>query len=64
MERVCEHGVGHVDPDDITKDRTHGCCIEQCCYGETYQPDNSGDSADNTPKGAGIESLAVEEELQ
>lgn len=29
MERICTHGVGHVDPDDITTDRTHGC--DGCC---------------------------------
>lgn len=29
MERVCEHGVGHPDPDDPAFDRTHGC--DGCC---------------------------------
>lgn len=43
MERICEHGVGHPDPDDLAyKERvmskedfemrafgTHGCCL--CC---------------------------------
>lgn len=33
MERVCEHGVGHPDPDDITLDKTHGC--DGCCTGES-----------------------------
>ena len=40
MERICEHGVGHVDPDEITEDRTHGC--DGCCYDETYKTDNLG----------------------
>ena len=30
MERICEHNVGHPDPDDITDDRVHGC--DGCCY--------------------------------
>ena len=35
MERICDHGVGHPDPDDylIRKgidDGTHGC--DGCCY--------------------------------
>jgi hypothetical protein len=30
MERVCSHGVGHPDPDElIEKDWTHGC--DGCC---------------------------------
>lgn len=29
IERVCEHGIGHPDPDDPTQDRTHGC--DGCC---------------------------------
>ncbi len=28
-ERICPHGVGHPDPDDISTDRTHGC--DGCC---------------------------------
>lgn len=46
MERICEHGVGHLDPDNMAYfDRTrpdghsesiHGCCTELCCAsGET-----------------------------
>ena len=35
MERICTHGVGHVDPDEITDDRTHGC--DGCC-GEQLAP--------------------------
>lgn len=61
MERICPHGVGHVDPDEITEDRTHGC--DGCCYDGTYQTDKFGSSADNMAKGAGIESLAIEKEL-
>lgn len=30
MERICPHGVGHPDPDDIVMDRSHGC--DGCCY--------------------------------
>lgn len=29
MERICEHGVGHPDPDDISVDKVHGC--DGCC---------------------------------
>lgn len=41
MERLCSHGVGHPDPDDLTyrlqqgEDPkyagVHGCCPEGCC---------------------------------
>lgn len=29
MERICKHGCGHPDPDDITINRIHGC--DGCC---------------------------------
>lgn len=29
MERICEHGVGHPDPDDPYADPVHGC--DGCC---------------------------------
>jgi len=29
MERICEHGCGHPDPDDPTTDTVHGC--DGCC---------------------------------
>lgn len=29
MERICPHGVGHPDPDEISTDTTHGC--DGCC---------------------------------
>lgn len=29
MERICPHGIGHVDPDEITEDKVHGC--DGCC---------------------------------
>lgn len=29
MERICPHGIGHIDPDEITEDRVHGC--DGCC---------------------------------
>jgi hypothetical protein len=35
MERVCPHGVGHPDPDDINvilgPEKVHGC--DGCCEG-------------------------------
>lgn len=43
MERICEHGVGHPDPDDLAHKRRlhgddfawgegiHGCCGHGCC---------------------------------
>lgn len=33
MERICNHGIGHPDPDDVTSDRIHGC--DGCCYAPT-----------------------------
>jgi hypothetical protein len=30
MERICEHGIGHPDPDEIDPDTVHGCC-GVCC---------------------------------
>jgi hypothetical protein len=29
IERLCDHGVGHPDPDDKSRDKIHGCC--GCC---------------------------------
>jgi hypothetical protein len=29
MERICPHGIGHPDPDDLSKDTVHGC--DGCC---------------------------------
>ena len=29
IERICPHGVGHPDPDEINSDTTHGC--DGCC---------------------------------
>jgi hypothetical protein len=32
MERICEHGIGHPDPDQIMRDEAgwvHGC--DGCC---------------------------------
>jgi hypothetical protein len=31
MERICSHGVGHPDPDDVNPDIVHGC--DGCCAG-------------------------------
>lgn len=30
MERVCPHGVGHPDPDEVNPDTVHGC--DGCCH--------------------------------
>jgi len=32
MERICEHGVGHPDPDEMNSPLTHGC--DGCCSDE------------------------------
>lgn len=29
MERICQHGIGHPDPDEIDPDTIHGC--DGCC---------------------------------
>jgi len=29
MERICPHGTGHPDPDDLNEDTVHGC--DGCC---------------------------------
>lgn len=29
IERICQHGIGHPDPDDINYDAVHGC--DGCC---------------------------------
>jgi hypothetical protein len=37
IERICSHGVGHPDPDEIYPNRIHGCdgcCIEAIYNGE------------------------------
>lgn len=55
FERLCPHGTGHPDPDDLAfKLRTmgpreyasraygvHGCCHERCCY----ESEESGDES-------------------
>lgn len=43
FERICPHGVGHDDPDDLAYRRSvgreasgiHGCCSGQCCVAPT-----------------------------
>lgn len=37
MERVCQHGVGHPDPDCIyaQHDSIHGC--DGCCFSQTKE---------------------------
>ena len=32
MERICPHGIGHPDPDDLNVDKVHGC--DGCCSKE------------------------------
>jgi hypothetical protein len=32
MERVCPHGIGHPDPDEVTFIEVHGC--DGCCLNE------------------------------
>jgi len=29
MERLCSHGIGHPDPDDLSDNGVHGC--DGCC---------------------------------
>lgn len=39
MERLCEHGVGHPDPDTLHADRLHscdGCCTRSMDAVESY----------------------------
>ena len=40
MERICDHGIGHPDPDEFRirngeDDGIHGC--DGCCSGSRYQ---------------------------
>jgi hypothetical protein len=49
MERVCPHGVGHPDPDDLAykglflsdeeaaAEGIHGCCRDHCCMTTTKE---------------------------
>jgi hypothetical protein len=43
LERICQHGVGHPDPDSLAfhsdDSGIHGCCIERCC---AAPPDPTG----------------------
>lgn len=32
MERICSHGIGHPDPDDLLLNRSHAC--DGCCSDE------------------------------
>jgi hypothetical protein len=32
MERVCPHGIGHPDPDEIIQNLVHAC--DRCCIDE------------------------------
>lgn len=36
MERICEHGVGHPDPDEINPKVVHGC--DGCCIDWLDEP--------------------------
>ena len=44
MERICKHGCGHPDPDDLSTDRVHGC--DGCC--RPPQEDNNSENINNT----------------
>lgn len=40
-ERMCPHGVGHPDPDDVFADPVHGCdgcCVENVQYSPLKYP--------------------------
>jgi hypothetical protein len=39
IERICEHGVGHPDPDDRNEDTVHGC--DGCCRAVVDTPEAS-----------------------
>jgi hypothetical protein len=54
LERLCEHGVGHPDPDQPLTDWVHGCC--GCCLGTHYAPvsDISSENASSTVSGERI----------
>jgi hypothetical protein len=34
IERICEHGIGHPDPDEIMPNGVHGC--DGCCMPEGW----------------------------
>lgn len=51
MEVICSHGIGHPDPDDISKDKTHGC--DGCCFTQSKEVT---DGREGTPMRAGISS--------
>jgi hypothetical protein len=42
VERICPHGVGHPDPDEVATDTTHGC--DGCC--------DPGQAAGHSPDGS------------
>ena len=43
MERLCSHGIGHPDPDDLHPNTVHGC--DGCCAppGEIFLSPQPGD---------------------
>lgn len=45
MERICEHGIGHPDPDEINGDGIHGCDL--CCVGKVEVVSVSLNTEDN-----------------
>lgn len=38
IERICPHGVGHPDPDDLRADAVHGC--DGCCAPDLVSTDH------------------------
>jgi hypothetical protein len=49
MERICPHGVGHPDPDDLTEDTVHGC--DSCCNPGRRHDENDYPLTSSLPKG-------------
>lgn len=46
MERICIHGIGHPDPDNIRLDSVHGCdgcCSRKVIQGEVIREDKGID---------------------
>lgn len=65
LERLCEHGVGHPDPDGLAfanqnlpkgqepDTGVHGCCLSRCCSGSSFDPpaEQPENEAANAPTG-------------
>lgn len=35
IERICDHGIGHPDPDEISLNKVHGC--DGCCVPSNWE---------------------------